>query len=90
MAEPPPEPTELIYLPQPSWHPVFAAFGLALVVVGLFVWWPYGASGAIIALVAVIASIRDSARQTSRLPLEQQPASAVLPAVPLRRPRAKS
>ena len=90
MAEPPPEPTELLYLPRSSWRPVFTALGLALVVVGLFVWWPYGVIGAITALVAIIGWIRDAAKRTSRLPVEQRPGSAVLPAVPLRRPDAKS
>jgi hypothetical protein len=81
----PPEPTELVYLPKPSWLPAFAALGIALVIVGLFAWWVYGVIGAIIALVSIIAWIRDSAAQTSRLPIEQRPRSAVLPAVPLRR-----
>jgi hypothetical protein len=87
MAELPPEPTELVYLPKPSWLPAFTALGLALVVVGLFAWWPYGAIGAIIAIVSIVAWIRDAARETSRLPVEQRPATAVLPAVPRRRPR---
>jgi hypothetical protein len=87
MAELPPEPTELVYLPKPSWLPAFTALGLALVVVGLFAWWPYGAIGAIIAIVSIVAWIRDAARETSRLPVEQRPATAVLPAVPRRRPQ---
>jgi hypothetical protein len=53
-------------------------------VVGLFAWWPYGVVGAIIALVSIIAWIRSGSRETSRLPVEQRPATAVLPAVPLR------
>lgn len=81
----PPEPTELIFLPGHSWLPAFVALGAALVVVGLFVWWPYAAVGAIIGLVAVVAWIRDAARETSRLPVEQRAVSAVLPATPLRR-----
>lgn len=85
----PPEPTELIYLPRPSWLPALFALGLALTVLGLFAWWPYGAVGAIIALVAIVAWIRDTASEISRLPIEQRPASAVLPAVPLRRPPAR-
>jgi len=89
MAELPPEPTELVYLPRPSWLPALTALGVALVVVGLFAWWPYGAIGALIALVSIIAWIRGSAGETSRLPMQQRPASAVLPAVPLRRPDSK-
>ena len=85
----PPEPTELVYPPRPSWLPALVALGLALTVVGLFAWLPYGVVGAIIALVALIAWIRQAASETSRLPIEQRPASAVLPAVPLRRPPAR-
>lgn len=83
----PPEPTELIYLPRSSWLPAFTALGVALVVVGLFSWWPYGVAGAVIGLVSIVAWIRGAATETSRLPIEQRPASAVLPAVPLRRDR---
>jgi hypothetical protein len=85
VAELPPQPTELVHLPRPSWLPAFTAMGIALAVVGLFAWWPYGVVGAVIALVSIIAWIRDAARETSRLPIEQRPAAAVLPAVALRR-----
>jgi hypothetical protein len=83
----PPSPTELIYLPEPSWLPVFTALGLALTVVGLFAWWPYGVIGAIIAVVSMIAWIRRVSDETAKLPIEQRPSLAVLPATPLRRPR---
>jgi hypothetical protein len=82
----PPEPTELVYLAKSSWLPIFAALGVALVLVGLFTWWPYAAIGAVIGLVASLAWIRDATRETSRLPIEQRESSAVLPAIPLRRP----
>jgi hypothetical protein len=81
----PPEPTELVYLPSPSWLPLLTALGVALGVVGLFAWWPYGVVGAIIALVSIVAWIRSASRATSRLPVEQRPATAVLPAETLRR-----
>ncbi len=84
----PPPPTELIYLPVSSWLPLFTALGLALTVLGLFAWWPYGVIGAIIAVVSIIAWIRRVSDETARLPIEQRPSSAVLPAAPLRRPRA--
>lgn len=80
MAELPPKPTELVYMPKPSWAPAFVALGLALVIVGLFVWWPYSVAGAIIGLVAIIAWVRETARETARLPVEQPTSSAVLPA----------
>ena len=43
------EPTELVYLPEPSWQPVLLAAGLAGVVASLFTWWPYGVVGAVVA-----------------------------------------
>ena len=88
MAELPPEPTELVYLPKPSWLPLLTALGIALGLVGLFAWWPYGVVGTIIAVVSIIAWMRGAARGTSRLPVEQRSTTAVLPAVPLRRPPA--
>ena len=82
----PPEPTELIYPPRPSWLPALFALGLSLVLVGLFAWWVYGVVGAVIALVAIVAWIRRAVEETSRLPRRQQPATAVLPPVPPRSP----
>jgi hypothetical protein len=80
----PPEPTELIHLPRPSWIPMLTAVGLALVVVGVLAGWVYLVLGALIAAPAIsrwIAQTRDS---LSRLPREQRPATAVLSAVPPR------
>jgi hypothetical protein len=77
------EPTELVYLPEPSWYPALLAAGLAGVVVSLFTWWPYGAAGAIVALVALRGSIVDARTNFSRLPRRQRVATAVIPAAPL-------
>ncbi len=79
------EPTELLYLPAPSWQPALLAAGLAGVVVSLFTWWPYGVVGAVVAVVALLAWIRDARRDFSRLPRNQRLTSAVIPAVPLKR-----
>ena len=46
-----PEASELVYVPEPSWLPAIAAFGLLGVLAGLFVWWPYGVIGGVLALV---------------------------------------
>jgi hypothetical protein len=81
------EPTELIYLPESSWAPALLAFGLAGVLAGLWVWWPYGVAGAIVAIVALLTWIRDSRESFNRLPRRQRVATAVIPAVPLRRDR---
>ena len=79
------EPSELLYLPPPSWQPALLAAGLAGVVASLFTWWPYGVVGALVALAALLAWIRDARREFSRLPREQRITAAVIPAVPLKK-----
>jgi hypothetical protein len=79
------EPRELVYIPESSWQPALVAFGLAGVVASLFTWWPYGVVGAVIALVALWAWIRDARAGFNRLPRKQRVATAVIPAVPLKR-----
>jgi hypothetical protein len=85
MARQVPEPSELIYLPEPSWKPVLIAVGLAGVVGSLFTWWPYGVVGAIVALVAAIGWIRDARGDFGRLPRRQRTATGALPALSVRR-----
>lgn len=80
-----PQPTELVYVPSPSWAPVLAGAGLAIVGIGLFAGWVYAAAGGVIALGAFWGWIRGAARDIGRLPREQRVSTAVLPAVPLRR-----
>jgi hypothetical protein len=79
------EPSELLYLPPPSWQPALLAAGLAGVVASLFTWWPYGVVGALVALAALWVWIRDARREFSRLPREQRITAAVIPAVPLKK-----
>ena len=81
------QPVELIYLPEPSWWPALLAAGLAGVLISLFTWWPYGAVGAIVALVALWGWVRSSREGFSRLPRRQRAATAVIPAAPLPRRR---
>jgi hypothetical protein len=80
-----PEPTELVYLPRPSWAPPLLAAGLAGVVASVFTWWPYGVVGAIFALAALWVLIRHARQDFSRLPRRQRLTAAVIPAVPLKR-----
>lgn len=77
------EPTELVYLPEPSWSPALFAAGLAAVLASLFTWWPYGVVGAIVALFALRSWVRDARESFNRLPRRQRVATAVIPAVPL-------
>jgi hypothetical protein len=79
--------TELIYLPEPSWYPALLAFGLAGVLAGLWVWWPYSVLGAIVALVALRGWIVQARDSFDRLPRRQRLATAAIPAEELRRPR---
>jgi hypothetical protein len=81
----PPQPSELVYVPAPSWLPVLTAAGLAGVLVGLFTGTPYAVAGAIVLLASLRAWLRDTADEIARLPRQQHLTSAVLPAVPLRR-----
>lgn len=73
------EPTELIYAPAHSWLPALAAAGLAGLVVGLFTWWPYAAIGGGVALVALIAWLRETGRDIARLPRRQPLSTAPIP-----------
>jgi hypothetical protein len=82
----PQEPTELVFLARPSWLPMLVALGLSLLILGLFAWWPYSVAGALIFLPAVYAWIRAASGEVGRMPREQRPSAAVLPAVALRRP----
>jgi hypothetical protein len=86
MNERAPEPTELIYVPEPSWMPAIAAVGLLGVLAGIFVWWPYGVIGGVMTLVALIGILRAVGPQVERLPRRQKLTTAVLPAVPPRKP----
>ncbi|HMC07410.1 MAG TPA: hypothetical protein VKG89_08470 [Solirubrobacterales bacterium] len=79
-----PQPTELVYVPDPSWAPALIAVGATAVATGLFAGWPYAVVGAIIGLASLRAWIRSAGADADRLPRRQRPSSAVLPAVPLR------
>ena len=85
-----PAPSELVYLPKPSWAPAFFAAGIALLVVGLFMGefmlpgWFYSLLGAVIALFALRSMIGIAARDFSRLPRRQRIRGAVLPAATMR------
>jgi O-antigen/teichoic acid export membrane protein len=79
------QPSELVYVPNPSWAPVLAGAGIAVVAIGLFAGIVYAVVGGVIALAALWGWIRSAGRDIGRLPREQRVNTAVLPAVPLRR-----
>jgi len=81
-----PEASELVYVPESSWLPAIVALGLTGVLAGIFVWWPYGVIGAVLALTGLIGMLRGARRDVDRLPRRQKLTTAVLPAVPPRKP----
>ena len=85
MAERVGEATELVYAPGHSWAAPFLAVGLAGVLAGIFVWYPYGVAGAVIALIAARAIVKAGHEDAERLPRAQKLTTAVLPAVPPRK-----
>ena len=46
-----PAPTELVYVPGNSWTPVFVAFGLAGLLVGIFAGWVWAVAGGVLGLL---------------------------------------
>ena len=85
-----PSPSELVYLPKPSWAPAFFAAGIALLVGGLFMGefmlpgWFYVILGALVAVFALRAMISIAVRDFYRLPRRQRIRGAVLPAATVR------
>lgn len=64
---------ELVFLPRPSLAPAGLAVGIALLVVGLWGWWPYAAAGAIAIIVASLTWIRGNRDEIAQMPREQRP-----------------
>jgi len=79
----PEKPTELIYLPGAAAYPALVATGLAGVIVGLYAWWPYSVAGGLMALIALVAWLRDNRASIAAMPNEQQTDTAP---IPLRKP----
>jgi hypothetical protein len=82
-----PEPTELIYLPSPSWAPALTAVGLAAVAIGAFAGWVISLIGGIVLIRAGLYWYRDYVEQAERLPRRQRLTSAVIPPATVREPR---
>jgi hypothetical protein len=86
-------PTELIYLPRPSWAPAFLALGAMLIVNGiygegfLFRGWVYMLAGAVVALAALRSMVSGAVRDFFDRPRRQRQRAAVLPAAALKPPK---
>jgi hypothetical protein len=75
----PPEPSEQIYLPQPSPFPPLVALGLGALIVGLYAWWPYSVAGALILLISLAAWLGRNRDEIATMPNRQRVDSAPLP-----------
>jgi hypothetical protein len=80
-----PEVTELVYVPQPSWIPFFAAAGLTALLVGLYAGIVWAIGGAVVLLAAKLTWLRRTRDEISRMPRSQRQSTAVLPTIPPRR-----
>jgi cytochrome c oxidase subunit I+III len=80
-----PEPTELIYVPGPSWAPPIIATGLAIVLAGTFTAWFWSVIGAFILLLGLRSWWQQSDDEVSRMRRHQSVDTAVIPAEPIRR-----
>jgi hypothetical protein len=82
----PERPSELVYLPEPSWAPLFTAAGLALIVAGLAIGWVLSVIGLLLFAPGLWSWIGDVRRSVARLPRRQRPVTAVIPPVTRRSP----
>jgi hypothetical protein len=87
-----PEPGELVYAPRSSWLPALLAFALALAVCGIYAegfmvrGWDYSVIGIVVALFALRALAKGSARDFFRLRRKQHVRGAVLPVEKIKTP----
>lgn len=65
-----PPPTEEVHLPDPSYLPVWTAFGITVALVGILLSWVLCGIGVVIALVAIVRWVREARQELSDLPLE--------------------
>ena len=79
-----PEATELVYVPEPSWIPIFTAAGLTAILIGLFAGFVWAIFGAVVLLAAAVTWTKRVGTEVSRMPREQRVSSAVIPPIPPR------
>jgi len=75
----PERPTEQVYLAGASAYPALIAAGLAGVVIGLYAWWPYSVAGALTALIALAAWLRQNRSEIAAMPIAQETDTAPIP-----------
>jgi len=74
------EPTELIYVPNPSWAPILVAAAVALLIAGTFMGWFLYLLGAFVLFLGVRAWWKLSGDEISRMRRSQRTDTAVIPA----------
>lgn len=80
-----PEPGEMVYMPQPSWAPIFFAIGVLGLVCGtyaagfIFAPYIYAIVGAVLLIAALRSLARGAIRGYFRLPRRQKVRGAALP-----------
>ena len=76
----PTEPTELIYVPNPSWAPIIVAAAVALLLAGTFMGWFLWLVGAAVLFLGVRSWWTLSSDEISRMRRSQATDTAVIPA----------
>ena len=79
------DPTELIYVPNPSSAPVLVAAAIALLFAGAFLGWFVWLVGALVLLLAARSWWKLSNDEISRMRRSQTTDTAVIPAEPVQR-----
>lgn len=79
------DPTELIYVPNPSWAPVLVAAAIALLFAGAFLGWVFWLVGAFLLFLAARSWWALSNDEISRMRRSQRTDTAVIPAEPIHR-----
>lgn len=74
------DPTELIYVPNPSWAPMLVAAAIALLLAGTFMGWFLYLVGAFVLLLGVRSWWKLSGDEISRMRRSQRTDTAVIPA----------
>ena len=66
----PPQPTEEVHLPGPSYLPVIVAFSTMFVLIGLVNLWPISVISGIVLVYAILRWVRQTRDDIRQLPLE--------------------
>lgn len=85
MSPPDTDPTELIYVPSPSWAPALVAAGVALILAATFMGTALWVIGAIVLFLGIRSWWWLANDEISHMRRSQRTDTAVIPAQPIRR-----